>query len=174
MKKVMDVIAAAVGFLLLATIIILTITYFNRGKDVVTKNADGVLSVVENESAVADLVSYDGKTITGSSVTSLIDQLVTNNLDIPVLVFTNSRKTVAEYTKAGATDYGSVEITSTGAYVTYKGQIITGIASITPATGNYRASSDVTYINPKVNYEVTCYYTTNKALSFIVIMQQTD
>lgn len=174
MKQVMKILGVAVGFILMAAVIILSVTYFNRGKKVVTDNAEGVLGIVENETAISDLIANDGTSITGTQVASMIESLPTNNIDIPIVVFTNGGKTVAEYTKTGATAPGSIDFVPDTA--TYRGTSLSNLVSvgITPATGNYRVTTDNTYINPKVSYSVTCYYTDNLALNFIVIVQQSN
>lgn len=167
MKKVMEVLSAAVGFLLLATLIILTITYFNRGKDVVTKNADGVLSVVENADAGAiDIEKYDGESVQGSVVISIIESLPGSNATTPILVYTSKGAAVAEYTKTGATLADNINFAA-GAYAASD----TKPVEATKSTGNYRVKTDTTYINPVQFYTVKCHYTANKALAFVSITQ---
>lgn len=170
MKRVADVLSAAVGFFLLAAIIVLTIVYFNRGKDVVTKNADGVLSIVENAAAgIIDIEKYNGESVQGSVVISIIESLASSDAAAPVLVYTSKGTAVAEYTKAGATLADNISLT-TGVYAASS----TKPAEAVKYTGNYRVKTDATYINPVQFYTVKCHYTANEALAFVSIVQQAN
>ena len=176
MKNVMSILKSGVGFLLLAVLITVTVVYFNRGKDVTTKHADNIFSTIEGISVGAvDLSTYDGKSIDGSEVISILESLTSSNLDTPVLVYTNKtaqgttpetyKYHVAEYTNAGATN---------GSFLTkdvYRAAT-TNPASGIEATGSYRDSTNTTYINPTVKYLVKCHYTSNKALAFVTVTQQ--
>lgn len=166
MKKAMEMLGIAVGFLLTATIIILSITYFNRGKDVTTKNADGILSIVENSSAGAiDVEKYDGESVQGSVVISIIESLPSASSTTPILVYTNGKANVAEYTQAGATAADSINF-NVGVYA-----VSAKPTEAVKSTGNYLVKTDVTYINPTQYYTVKCVYTNNKALAYVAVTQ---
>lgn len=165
MKQVLKVLGIAVGFLLSATLIILAITYFNRGKSVVTENAEGTLSLLETKTAISDIVATDGQEISGTQAISMVESLSTNNIDIPIFVFTDKKNTVSKYTKAGA------DTSKTGSFSNDK-SIQDIPSSVTWGTGKYRMPTDNAYINPKTIYSVKCYYTSNEALEFVVILQK--
>lgn len=158
MKRTTDVILAAVGFLLVAILVAITIKYFNRGTDVVTKNAEGVLSAAEGGfMGVVDFEKYDKKPVQGSTVISIIESLKNTDSQVRILVYTNGKKTVAEYTNIGAIPKDKITPPATPA--------------ATAATGNYREKKDDTYINPTLTYTINCHYTDNKTVDYVTIMQ---
>lgn len=160
MKRTMDVILAAVGFLLVAILVAITIKYFNRGKDVVEKNAEGALSAAESV-VLADFEKYDGQEVQGSTVISMIENLKASNSNVIIYVYTNGGKTVAQYTNAGAVPTvtppsGAAEITTTPA----------------PEAGKYTDTKSNTYINPRLTYKVTCHKTGSKAVEYVTVVQK--
>lgn len=175
MKQVLKVLGVAVGFLLSATLIILSITYFNRGKSVVTENAEGVLALIENSSVGnTNLKTYDGMDVQGSIVISMVESLSTDKSPVPILVFTSKGAVVSEYTKAGATkEFSRSSLNDKDPYKLVPNWQ-TGIVSDRTifASGDYKQKNSTAYINPTQTYSVTCHYTSNEALAFITIVHK--
>lgn len=166
MKKAIEMLSIAVLFLLSAITIVFSITYFNRSKDSATKNADGILSIVEGFSVgIVDVEKYNGKSVQGSVVISIIESLPSTTSATPVLVYTNGGANVAEYTQSGATAAENIDFNA-GVYAAS-----TKPTEATKSTGNYPVKTDVTYINPTQYYTIKCVYTGNKTLAYVMVTQ---
>ena len=184
MKNVMSIIKSGVGFALLAVLITVMVLYFNRGKDATTQQMDNVLSIVEGtELSVVNLASYNGKSVKGATVVSIIEGMASSNLDTPVVVFTNGTSSYAVYTKDGLDNskvtvttgtagtsgtLAKVKLPATGA-ATYN---ISGVYTCASATGSYNTKTSPTYINPSLFYTVECHYNSNKTIDCVTIVQQ--
>lgn len=172
MGNVIKMILSAVGFLFAAVLIFVMVSYFNRGKSVTTKNADSALALLENaETGSVDIEEYDGETVQGSVVISIIESLPTNSNSVKVLVYTSGGSVVSEYTNAGTTNESNINLTASPYNVATEAPKSTGV---TKATGNYKIKTDATYINPTQNYLVECRYTPNEALAYVAITHKTS
>ena len=169
MKQVMKILGAAVGFLFTSAVIILSVTYFNRGKEVVTNNAEGILSIIENsDMGGINMESYNGMNVPGSIVISMIESLSTNASSVPVLVYTSGGTTVSEYTSTGATTNLTMANLTTGIYAMTK--VPPDTDGVTALNGEYKQKNNRAYINPTQTYSVRCHYTQNEALAFVSIV----